>query len=79
MAYKIVWWRATADEDGHYSFAVALWCRGPPRAPIAKSATPCDLALRHMGGCPPDFAGAQIGRAASPQHRDVPACTALAI
>jgi len=19
-------WRATADEDGHYCFAVALWC-----------------------------------------------------
>ena len=23
-------WRATADEDGHYCFAVALSCRGRP-------------------------------------------------
>jgi len=24
LSYKIVEWRATVDEDGHYSFAVAL-------------------------------------------------------
>jgi hypothetical protein len=24
ISYEIVVWRATADEDGHYSFAVAL-------------------------------------------------------
>jgi len=23
---------ATVEEDGHYCFAVALWCRGPPGA-----------------------------------------------
>jgi hypothetical protein len=43
-------WRATVDEDGHYSFAVALRCRGLLRDPIRKSATACDLALRLMGG-----------------------------
>jgi|ERR1700730_4573811 hypothetical protein len=50
-------WRAAVDEDGHYSFAVPLRCRSPPLAPIGKSATACDLALRLMGGCLPDFAG----------------------
>src|SRR5882762_4966075 len=29
---------------GHYSFAVPLGCRSPPRAPIGSFATPCDLA-----------------------------------
>jgi hypothetical protein len=36
-------WRATADEDGHYSFAV---CRDPARAPIGRTAAACDFALR---------------------------------
>jgi len=45
------WWRATVDEVGHYSFAIPLWCRGPPRVPIGKTATPCDFALRLVGGC----------------------------
>jgi len=39
-------WRATVDEDGHYSFAIPLCCRSPPRVPAAQSATACDLALR---------------------------------
>jgi len=26
-------WRVTADEDGHYCFAVALWCSGRRRDP----------------------------------------------
>jgi hypothetical protein len=39
------------------SFAVPLCCRSPPRAPISKSATACDVALRLMGGCLPDFSG----------------------
>jgi len=42
-------WGAPVDEDGHYSFAVAVWCRGPPRAPIGISATPCDFARRLVG------------------------------
>jgi len=43
-------WRAAVDETGQYCFAVALWCRSPPRAPIGKSATACDFTLRLMGG-----------------------------
>jgi len=39
-------WRAAADEDGHYCFAVALWWSDPTRAAIGLSATPSDLALR---------------------------------
>jgi len=56
---SVLWrsWRAAVDEDGHYSCAVALWCCGRPRAPIGKSATHCDLALRRTGGGLPDFAG----------------------
>src|SRR6266849_3449241 len=49
-------WRATVDEDGHYSFAVPLGCRSPPRAPIGRFATPCDLALRLVGGRPAGIA-----------------------
>jgi len=41
-----IWARATVDQDGHYAFAVPLWCRSLPRAPIGKSATACGLALR---------------------------------
>jgi len=47
-------WRATVDEDGHYSFAVPLWCRGalhaaktagrhrvmPPSLPAVATADP---------------------------------------
>ena len=44
-----------ADENGHYCFAVALRCRGPPHVPIGKFAMPCDLALPIVGL--PDFAG----------------------
>jgi len=51
-----VQWRATADEDGHYCFAVALWCCGLPRAPIGNAATACDFPLRFAGGCFPDIA-----------------------
>src|SRR5260370_28256122 len=49
-------WRATVDEDGHYSFAVPLGCRSPPCAPIGRFATPCDLALRLVGGRPAGIA-----------------------
>jgi hypothetical protein len=49
-------WRATVDEDGHYSFAVPLGCRSPPCAPIGSFATPCDLALRLVGGRPAGIA-----------------------
>ncbi len=49
-------WRATVDEDGHYSFAVPLECRSPPCAPIGRFATPCDLALRLVGGRPAGIA-----------------------
>jgi len=36
-------WRATADEDGHYSLAIPLWCRSPRCATIGKSAMLCHL------------------------------------
>jgi hypothetical protein len=49
-------WRATVDEDGHYSFAVPLGCRSPPCAPIGRFATPCDLARRLAGGRPAGIA-----------------------
>ena len=49
-------WRAGVDEDGHYSFAVPLGRRSPPRAPIGRFATPCDLALRPVGGRPAGIA-----------------------
>jgi hypothetical protein len=39
-------WRATADEDGHYSLAIPLRCRSPRCATIGKSAMLCHLALR---------------------------------
>jgi len=29
-----VLWRATADEDGHYSFAIPLCCRSPSRVSV---------------------------------------------
>ena len=40
----------------HYSFAMPLGCRSPPRAPIGSFATPCDLALRLVGGRPAGIA-----------------------
>jgi hypothetical protein len=48
-------WRATADEDGHYCFAMALRCFGQPSSTIGKSSTAYDLALRLKGGSLPDF------------------------
>jgi len=39
-------WRATVDEDGHYCFAVTLWCRGLPRDRNAHSTMLCDFILR---------------------------------
>src|SRR5581483_11245893 len=36
-------WRATADEDGHYCFAVALCSHGPEHAPIDRTPTAFDL------------------------------------
>jgi hypothetical protein len=47
-------WRATADEDGHYCFAVALRSHGPEHAPIGRTATAFDLAPRP--GCRPYIA-----------------------
>jgi hypothetical protein len=40
--------RAMADENGHYCFAVALWCRSLPRAQLRRSATACAFALRRV-------------------------------
>jgi DNA-binding transcriptional LysR family regulator len=39
-------WRATVDEDGHHSFAVALRCSDPSRDSTGDPATVCDLARR---------------------------------
>jgi hypothetical protein len=50
-------WRATVDENGHYSFAVPLRCRDQPRAPIGQYATSCDFVLRLMVRLSSDFAG----------------------
>jgi len=35
-----------ADEDGHYSFALALWCGGRGYDPVRSQATDCDFARR---------------------------------
>ena len=61
-------WRTTADEDGHYSFAVALRCGRLLRAPIGHSATDCGFALRPVGvscAAPPPRV---------PKRRDRPRC-----
>jgi len=39
ISHDIVEWRATVDEDGQYSFAVALWANAIERASAAQSPT----------------------------------------
>jgi len=41
-------WRATVDEDGHYAFAVALWCGSLRHAAPSENAKACDYALRSV-------------------------------
>ena len=48
-------WRATADEDGHYCFAVALWANAIKRAGISQSPRKWPSLLRLVG-----FAGGAL-------------------
>jgi hypothetical protein len=45
LVWDSVVWRATVDEDGHYSFAVVLRWRSPPLAPIGRNAIVHDFPL----------------------------------
>jgi len=58
---------------GHYSFAMPLWCRTPPRVPIGKDATHYEFALRLAGRRPSISPGGAVTLDSSavdqPRHR----------
>jgi len=56
VACPVVKWRATADEDGHYSLAIPYDAEARDTATIGKSTMLCHLALRIVD--PPMLRGA---------------------